>query len=259
MKRLFTLLTLLTFSISHAQILVSNGHPVISNAHPILTSVGAAPPAVVQSNAGTFTTGTTTTVPGGLSSLPVSGHAIVVAYTAQDTGYANLGCSSVVDSASNSFTKLKDEGSTGQGDTQIWWLPSVGTTSGSYTITCTLGTASSIGGATVTTYEVSGLTGHVDQSAGGASGAGTTTETATASAPNTTATDFEISSIAVSYDPGAATSVPTGFTSTLNSWGATGNIGFTVSYRLPSSIETASATWTWTNSNRSGYALVTLY
>lgn len=224
--------------------------PILLLAAPALC--GAAP-AVVQSAIGAYADDASTAAES-LTALPSSVNAVIAVLNEQDQGYSTTGCASVADNQSHSFTKVVGTSHSGLSNVEVWWLSTAGTTSGTYTVTCTANVANSIKGR-LTVIEVSGISA-VDISAQSSNGS-TKTVTLTAGSANTNAGDFELSGISASYDSGSATSVPTGFTAITNAYyNSQAPSAITIAYKVASAIETMTATWTWTTSVDSGQALV---
>lgn len=188
---------------------------------------------------------------------PQSGDTVCLALQYQDSGFSTKGFSGVSD-GTNSFTReVQSANNSGSGNSEIWCKINIGTASGTYTVTGTAATASSLTG-TVVILDVEGVAASPIDKSGATTSASANSVTVTASGANTQATDFEISSIGVPYDPGGATNVPSGWTSIENDYSGTGFLALTVVYRVATMTETASAAYTWTTAGFYGGTILTL-
>lgn len=231
---------------------------ILSGLFALLLLVGApcfATPAVVQVHStASFGAGTASD---SFSSLPTAAHAVIVEVSAR-TAF-NTFTVTVADNQGNTYTQVAAAASPGGSASQTWifWCPSIGTPSGTFTVTATFTVASGSGtpgGAVVALLEASGLGSTVDQT-GTSNGTGVMTATVTASAANTNASDLVVAaaSMGTSYNMTTGMSNPaTMVGGTATTWffqDGTSNYGDGVqgSYIIVAATQTSSATWTWTS------------
>ena len=199
---------------------------------------------VVQSASATTSGTNETSLSVSFSSLPTIGNSIVVIWTLQ----TSVALTGVADNQSdNSYSSVVVETSTANKvDSEIWWLPAVVGSSGTFTVTGTIGSSHQIA---MTILEVSGLTA-IDKTGTQGASNNTTTLTVTASGVNANANDLVICNLASGYTTTASgvNTPATGYTS-LNTYdGSYANFNGVVqsSYKIVNAVETSSATWTAT-------------
>lgn len=184
------------------------------------------------------------------ASLPAAGNSVIVALHVRGNNTLN----SVSDNQSNVYSKI-DGFNNSIERTEIWWCPSIGTPSGTFTVT--IGTSSSLPTA-VGIMECSGLTAvdkHNNANSAGTSGS------VTNGAANTGANDFVVAALCIGGSFGSATSLTTPPNSGYTSWyffdgtSAFQN-GVSAGYKTVSAVETSSASWTWTATDSANWAAV---
>jgi hypothetical protein len=131
---------------------------------------------VVQSASANNASSPGATLSVSFSTLPSAGHSVIVIWSSIDP----VGLTGVADNQSgNTYSSVVVETSSVQGvDSEIWWLPSVSGSSGTFTVTGTTGSSNQYA---ITILEVSGLTGVVDKTGTNTAGGGATSITVTAS------------------------------------------------------------------------------
>jgi hypothetical protein len=185
----------------------------------------------------------------GLSSLsysfptrPTAGNGII--FAASLIGAAAVSITSVADNqgVGNVYTRVKTLGTATVAD--LWWCPSIGATSGTFTITPTTSGSLSGGNQACGGLEFNGYSA-VDQTGTGT--AGSNTLTATCSAPNANALDLVVmGGTSNAFNPG------TGYPPTSGYTGWFGNITGSYSswgYKILSALETSAGTLTWNTAN----------
>ena len=201
-----------------------------------------------EQNGGTATLTATQT----FSGTPVPGNAVIV-MVSFETNFAPQTVTGVTDNQTGntySLVKRQADNTAGDGDAvECWWCPSLVTASGTFTVTVTYtvsGTVTNQNGTIVNLIEVSGLAGTTDASgiAGGNLGGTGTTITVSGSGNNASANAFEVGMCAVNYNTTTITNPPSGWNTVYVDSGA--GRAQQGSYRIASSVETTSATWSWT-------------
>lgn len=181
--------------------------------------------------------------------LPTSGNAVIVAVNLREA-FSTITVG-VTDNQGNTYSQVASGGPFGgtASETYLFWCSSIGASSGTFTVTATFNSSPDV--QIVGLMEVSGLSGSVDQTGSG-DGTGVSTCTVTCSSANSNAADLVVASASLSsFD-----NVPTGMSDpatgeAYTSWyfqdgeGTYGS-GAEGSYRITSSTETSTATWSWT-------------
>lgn len=204
------------------------------------------PIVVVQSISATNAPGGATTVAASFGTLPTAGNAVIAIWSSRSA----VALSTVGDNQSgNTYSSVIAATSSPNGtDSEIWWLPSVVGSTGTFTVTGTLGSSQV---AVLTLMEVSGLTGVVDQTGTETALGSKTTVVCTASGANAHANELVVANLCVGY-LGSASGTSNPCTSSYTSIEfLDGNGSFSgvcqTSYKIVSAIETSSATWTATS------------
>jgi hypothetical protein len=196
------------------------------------------------------------------TTLPTTGHSVLVELDFSLSGGSNVTISSIADNqgVSNTYTLVKSAFSGFGGSTFLYWCPSIGTTSGTFTITVNITSSTNSNGWNWAIMEASGLAGTVDQT-GSNTGNPVTTLTATAAGANATANELVIGGMIMgNFNNSPALSNPptTGYTtwfidqSTIN-----GQTGAGAGYKIVSAGETSAATWSWTGSGHASALVAT--
>jgi hypothetical protein len=210
-----------------------------------------------NTNAQNFGGGTTATI--SFVSAPTVGHAVIVVVAARG-GQAVTG---VADNNGNgAYTRAVANLSniSANGVAEIWYLPSIATSSGTFTVTVTVGSAQS-GGWYVGLLEVSGLAATpIDQTGSAQDPSGSSTSaTATGTSANASANDLVVGALALASFHNAAVTLSnpanTGYTTLFNGDFATDSDSTLAgAYKIVTSTETSSVNWTWTGGD--GFAAV---
>jgi hypothetical protein len=181
------------------------------------------------------------------ATLPAAGNAVIVKIGLP----ANPGnISSISDNQTgNTYTLVTGLNNVGSAADYIYWCSSIGTPSGTFTVSVT----TSSGSPQVAIMEVSGLSGAVDV-ASDSSNTALTSFTMTNSSVNANANDLVVAGISLGTAFGAtATSLTTPPTSSYTvlmfvdgaTSGAPDN-GTSAGYKIVSALETSAASWSWT-------------
>jgi hypothetical protein len=200
---------------------------------------------VVQSASATTSGTNETSLAVSFSTLPTVGNSVIVIWNLQ----TSVALTGVADNQSgNTYSSVAVETSSANNvDSEIWWLPSISGSTGTFTVTGTIGSAHQI---SITIVEVSGLTAVDKTGLQGASNNGTTL-TVTASGANTDANDLVITDLSSGYTTTSSgiTAPTTGYTSINTLIGTNPDYNGVVqsSYKIVSATETSAATWTVTN------------
>jgi hypothetical protein len=199
---------------------------------------------IVQSASATTSGTNETSLAVSFASLPSPGNSVIVIWSLQ----SSVALTGVADNQSgNTYVSVAVETSAANNvDSEIWWLPSISGSSGTFTVTGTIGTAHQI---SITIVEVAGLAGTDKTGLQGAEN-NTDTLTVTASGANTNANDLVVVNLSSGYTTTASgiTAPTTGYTSinTVNGSNPNYNGVVQTSYKIVSAVETSSATWTAT-------------
>ena len=199
---------------------------------------------VVQSASATTVGTNATSLAVSFATLPTVGNSVIVIWNLA-TSTALTG---VADNQSgNTYSSVAIETSVANNtDSEIWWLPAIVGSTGTFTVTGTIGSAHQI---SITIIEVAGLSATDKTGLQGAEN-NTTTLTVTASGANTNANDLVIANVGSGFFATASgiTTATSGYTSlnTLDGTNANYQAVVQTSYKIVSAIETSAATWTVT-------------
>lgn len=236
--------------VSGTHVLVSGGHPVFSTPFVVVSN-----PIRTAANASyTFAASGTLSY----STLPSSGDGVVVAVGLYLGGSAGS-VTSIADNqgVGNTYTKITSSVDSGnQADEEMWWCPSIGATSGTFTITVTLSASEQI---FISSLELSGIT-TVDKTGINSATSGTSI-TVTASGANTSATDFVVAVVQPSFGASALSHPPTTTNTDTYTDFAFCNclLSTDAGYYTASVTETSNASWTWTTSQPNVGLVVTFH
>lgn len=221
----------------------------------LLLSLPALASNPVQTKVGSWN-GSATTAATSFTSLPASGHQ-VFAWVRVYTGGGTLATPTCADNQTgNTYTNLEwvadQDGPNGY--IGVFEDASIGSPTGTFTITCTLASAHQ---ARVDLVETSGLT--LDKTGTNAPVTNGTSGTVSGSATNSSSTNFVMAAIEISYNAGSAAPTPTtGYTAFVNDTGFTTFVNTVISYKTETTTVTSSASWaSWTSAQYYAAAILT--
>jgi hypothetical protein len=200
---------------------------------------------VVQSASATTSGTNESSLSVSFSMLPTVGNCVIVIWNLA----TSIALTGVADNQSgNTYSSVAIETSVANNtDSEIWWLPSVVGSSGTFTVTGTIASAHQI---SITIVEVAGLTA-VDRTGVQGASNNTTTLTVTASGANTNANDLVIANAGSGFFDTASgiTTATSGYTSLNTLDGTNANYQAVVqsAYKIVGLLQTSAATWTATS------------
>jgi len=181
-----------------------------------------------------------------LPSLPTAGNGVVCLINFEGGENTGPTATGVVDSNGANLTKIQSYAQqNSNGSSEQWWIPSVGASSGTYSVTVSF-PGSYVAGIRVQLIEITGFGTSIDQY--NAAGGTTSPVSVTNPAANGAATDIVFAmGCSHNYNPGAnPTYPPTGFTDlSYDNDSAQWN---EFAYKICTSVETSTASWPWTTS-----------
>lgn len=226
---------------------------------------------IVQSHTSTTNITGTGGASASFSSLPGISNAVIVVVKTLADGAAPEPVSIADNQSGNTYSNIQTQNGAGySGCTAIWWCHSIASPSGTFTVTPTFGSVpGDVYSVLIELYEVSGLAGTVDKSIStNDGGTGVLTTTITDSGANVNANDLVMCAIVLGNDSGIATlgTPATGY-ATLNATDGSSSFGVGVggsssgfssntAYKVVSSVQTSSATWSWASGSNSFFNAV---
>jgi hypothetical protein len=198
--------------------------------------------AVVQTHASTGL-GSSSPLQTSFSSLPISGNSVIVAIAIDF--YTACAVTGVTDNQGNSYSPVvtQVDSSNLYALAAIYWCPSIGTPTGTFTVSAAYSGTAAGGNCGIAVLEASGL-GSIDQ-AGSATSTSTSGLTASATGANANAADLVVGGMMTNYygAPNSVTSPPnTGYT---NFMAVTSGVAQTWGYKIVSAVETSSVQASW--------------